>query len=146
MTVQEFITNYKIDKDVMKHVKTKYIPYLKKVAVCQKIVKTTSYVDDKFMIDTPARIMFGLLSKVKLYTDIDVDFSKADEEFDALTESGMMDKIMGCIPDEEIARFNAILTMVADDFMINERSVTSYLDHKIGTLTQSLGSIEEASN
>ena len=43
MTTQEFIDSYKLNKDLMKHIKQNYVPYLEKIARCEKIVNIKSY-------------------------------------------------------------------------------------------------------
>lgn len=135
MTVKEFLMNYEKTHDIEKHVIKKYIPYAKKVSMCDRIVRSTSYetIADKqvFKINTPARQELFLLNMVDLYTDIDINWENSLSDFDVLSEKELLGAIIKAIPESEITLFSSILEMCLDDLMTNTRDLVSYIDGKL---------------
>lgn len=140
MTTQEFIDSYKLNKDLVKHIKQDYIPYLEKVTRCEKIITVTSYneITHLYHRNTPVQTLFLTLTLIDLYTDIDIDFENPASEYDILEKDGYIEKIMSCVPGRELSQFQAIFTMVNDDLAINERSLVSFFENKLDTINQIL--------
>ena len=147
MTVKEFLINYEKTHDIEKHVIKKYIPYAKKVSMCDRIVRSTSYetIADKqvFKINTPARQELFLLNMVDLYTDIDINWENNLSDFDVLSEKELLGAIIKAIPESEITLFSSILEMCLDDLMTNTRDLVSYIDSKLTAIDMVSNSILE---
>lgn len=147
MTVYEFIAELNKTSDdakeafIKKHIVTDYIPYEKKIAVCEKIIENTSYenrnIDGEkvkaFKLNSCARYMYYVLWMIKLYTDIEIEFAdgKGLEVFNLLNKGGLIDIVIGMISEKETSEFKQILDMVFDDMLVNERDIVSYIDDKI---------------
>lgn len=153
MNIEKFLTQYKVnnnkDEFVKKHIVDKYIPYAEKVAHCENIVNKSSYinVDNNtkiFKVNTPVRQVIFNLTLISLYTDIDIDFSNGFKCFDSLNKEHAIPIILANIPETEFIEFSAILTMVEDDFEVNERDFISYIDTKLtalGMFTESFSNL-----
>lgn len=139
MTTTEFIESYKTNKDLIKHINAKYVPYLEKVTRCEKLINITCYDDNNnFYRKSAMQALLFTLMLIDIYTDIDIDFSNPANEYDTLEKDGHIEKIMQCIPKSEESQFRAILSMTQDDFIANERNITSFIEHKAETLVQLL--------
>lgn len=143
MTVKDFVkkcaANIDNTKIIEKHIVKQYIPYAEKQAHCENIVRKTMEVKDGditlFRQNTPARFLFFTLTLIDLYTDIDVDFGKALEEYDALAvNQGMIEAIFAAIPTAELSAFRTLEQMCMDDYMTNNRNLVSFFETKIGSI------------
>lgn len=136
MTTKEFIEKYEAlaDKDkeqfLIEAKTVDYIPYEKKVAHCEKIVKTsTTNAEGKFWSNTPLQYVLFSLTLVDLYTDITIDFDNTLAEFNLLNEKRVIENIRYIIPSREMTEFETILKMVIDDQLENLRSLAGYMDN-----------------
>lgn len=144
MTLKEFIGYYKIAKDKKteceKRVqKDKYVPFLSKIAECENIVRVTMEKDDAFVQNTPGRFIFFNMTLIKTYTDIEFDMENGlqlTESYDALNECGAVETLINCMPVHELKEFKTILDMCVDDYMVNHRDLTSYIDKKLNGLVE----------
>jgi hypothetical protein len=141
MTVKEFLDKYNEARDKVEFVSSSfkkiYIPYATKVSDCERIIKTTNYTNTEpnlYKTNTPSRKMLFLLTLINRYTDIDIDFTNALEEYDMLCSIDL-DKIYGCFAETEyeLQRYEEILSDMTDDFYDNERSMIGYLDTKLAS-------------
>ena len=153
MTLEKFIAQYKVASDKEKfleeRIKVKYIPYNEKIVLCKAVVKNTMHttINNKeiFLLDSPGEFLFFHLMLIKKYTDIDIDMKDNPlVVYDSLDELGLIDALIGSIPDSEYIKFKTILDMVKDDTYENERSLVSFLETKIDALTVSIDSISGA--
>jgi hypothetical protein len=144
MTLKEFIGYYKIAKDKKaeceKRVqKNKYVPFLSKIAECENIVRVTMEKDDSFVQNTPGRFIFFNMTLIKTYTDIEFDMENGlqlTESYDTLNECGAIETLINCMPVHELKEFKTILDMCVDDYMVNHRDLTSYIDKKLNGLVE----------
>ena len=135
MTVKEFIREYKTEKKFLKkHIVKSYMPYVEKKALINGIINASSYVEVAgkkiYKRDTPTMMFIFTLKLVESYTDIAIDVSSVNEEYDALLSSGAMDDILSNIPESEINILKGLLDMVRDDLEYNTRSLVSFLEAK----------------
>lgn len=135
MTVKEFIREYKTEKKFLKkHIVKSYMPYVEKKALINGIINASSYVEvagkKTYKRDTPTMMFIFTLKLVESYTDIAIDVSSVNEEYDALLSSGAMDDILSNIPESEINILKGLLDMVRDDLEYNTRSLVSFLETK----------------
>lgn len=146
MTIYNFIKEYKQitrteNKDIFikNHIKNTYVGIDKKINICNKIVKSANYIDIEgqklYRSSSVVEFVLFELSIISLYTDIEVDFSnEIQNQFDALDELDLIDKITGFIDEKEYQKMKTILNMVKSDLYENERSLAGYMDKKIGFL------------
>ena len=147
MKVQEFINQYKVygDDFIAKRIITKYVPWTKKVAEAQEIINKTMYNDVNgnkiFWANTPLQFFWFMCRLIYCYTDIEMDYEgKISEDYDALNELGLINKIVAAIPEAEYAEFKTILSMTADDEFTNVRSIPSYFDTKLEAISMLMNS------
>lgn len=134
MTVKEFIENgCKADTLNVKE----YIPYLEKVTRAETLVKKTSFDDNgDLKLNTPAKYMFHTLTIVDMYTDIDVDFTNAPEEYDLLRKSNIdTTVIFNAIPKNELEEFDMLVDMIAKDLVFNVGTPQAYISRQVERFT-----------
>jgi len=148
MKVQEFINQYKVygDDFIVKHIVTKYVPWTAKVAEAQEIINKTTYKEVNgnkiFWANTPLQFFWFMCRLIHLYTDIEMDYEgKIADDYDALNELGLINKIVAAIPETEYAEFKTVLSMCTDDEFTNVRSIPSYLDTKLEALSMLTNSL-----
>lgn len=147
MKIKEFVEKYNgfnndtlKDKFVKEIVKDEYIPYTKKVTICESIVKNTTkrvVSDGKkdkeiFYLDSANRYLLFQMKLIQFYTDL--EFSEgidAIKEFELLDQYGLNDLIIAEIPEREYTNFKVILDMKTDDASINENNFIQYIDTKL---------------
>lgn len=126
-----------------------YVPFEMKVTICEKIVDSTYYQTEmkngievkKLHINSPAQYMGYYLWIVKEYTRIDIDFKNSLEEFNLLNKNGLLDVIVGYIPEGELKEFRMLLDMVASDAMANEYETHAFISNQIERFGQLIGTI-----
>lgn len=154
MNVEKFVKDYSKSQNkegfLKKRFVNTYVDYNRKITLCTNVLRTTLFQKVKVSVDkeievfkqnTPATAMLFSLTLVNEYTDIDVDFKNALNEFDMLEKEGLVDLLVNSIPRLEHDKFQTILNMVRDDIYENERSLIGYLDSKLTATELGLGSI-----
>lgn len=145
MTIEQFILIYKtksekdVDNYIKDHIVNKYIPYNQKIVVCTSIIDNTMYEEVNnvkiYKQNTPSRYLFFTLQLIKLYTDLEINFSDNPLEiYDKLNECGLIDRIISLLPQSEYIEFNTIMDMIIDDRVANERDLVSFIESKIDLL------------
>ena len=140
ITVDMFVKTYKANakaKDktfeefINKHITTKYISYINKVAYCDSIVKATCHIKDGdreiIKVNSPNRYMFFTMKLIQLYTDININDDNVVGDYDSLNEIGAINVLMAAIPESEYTEFSTLLNMRMDDFYDNEYSINALL-------------------
>lgn len=141
MTVKDFIEGYKKSDDKEKymrdHIVNNYVSYAVKIDECRQIVELSNYkeINKKMVLfkNSPMRYLFFIIKLLTYYTDISIKNNIIDS-FDALNELGLIDIIVASIPETEFNEWNTVLSMCDDDFEINIRSITSYIDTKLESI------------
>lgn len=148
MRVEEFVRLFKETGDkerfCEKHIVKKYMPFINKLAECNRVVQSTMSVLSEdgvpiFNQKTPARFLIFHMTLLKYYTDLEID-EKSDEhtfidDYDALNEIGAFDLLISKLPEHEYKEFSTILSMTVDDYLANNRTMISYLDNLMGLLS-----------
>lgn len=155
-TVENFCKKYNetnIEKSkealIEKVMNPHYVSYEMKITICEKIIENSYYKKEekdgiktrKLHINSPAEYMLYCLYLVKQYTNIEVDFSKALEEFNLLNECGLIDIIYKNIPEKEVKEFRKILDMVESDVMMNEYETHAFISNQVERFGELFGSI-----
>ncbi len=139
MTVNELIEKYNEAKktnrkyDFSKHIKNTYLPYSRKIAIAKRALRATSFKEvghfEFYEQDTPIMMLLFTVALIEEYTDI--EFEHTDNysiEYDMLAASGVLEGIIAAIPEKEMDICDGIRKMVKDDFMVNTRSLVSFLE------------------
>lgn len=152
MTIVEFVTEYKKiatesakEKFFKSHIKTEYIGYAEKLALCEKIIDRSMYKiineEKVFFINTPSRYMLFILSIVDMYMDIELQWDKIMIDFDIIEKNKIGSLLLDYVEDCKVLQ--TILKMMVDDKIDSERNIINYIDTKIKALKLVLDSSEE---
>ena len=141
MKINEFVDSYNKANDERKMgvveniiVKNKYVPFSEKMAICNGIIESTMFNPSdksKFFINSNMRHFLLMLNLVKLYTDLEIDFTdeNLNEQYDLLNKDGKLALIYSNIDNKETLEFNMILENSINDFMENNRDIIAFLEN-----------------
>lgn len=163
MTVKEFIGKYNTAKKVPngpatfleQSLKTKYVPYLTKKVICQKIVDATYYITERneagvivnrrFHIDSANAYLLFITRLIATYYDIELSDNIA-EDYDLLNQACLIvpedddsPSLITGIPMTEYEEFKMLLDMAKSDASINEYEPGAYISNRINNLGIVLG-------
>lgn len=155
MNCQQFIDEYKAIKEddkkqeyLQNRIVNTYVNYQQKLADIENIVDVGNHVtifdpDDpgklttKFKRNSP--VMYLLLRRflIQEYTDIELpeEGETGIEDINLLESEGLMDALIYCIPEIEVARYNDLLSMANNDIYMNERDIASFMESKISAMS-----------
>lgn len=152
MRIETFVRLYNAKRtneekmDVVKeHMTNKHVSFSDKINYADIIAKQCYYQKEKdtngverevFKQNSAAKYMFYSLTVVKLYTDLDVDFKKALDQFEMLNGE-ILDSIIDLVNQRELKEFQMILDFACDDIMVNEYELHSFIGKEVerfGTL------------
>lgn len=127
-----------------------YIPFIKKDALADKLVDVSTYVfedykkedgtigrrkTDKIKVNSTAQYLLFCRLVIENYTNLTVETEGFYEEYDALKECGLLDKLMvstetrpSLIPMDEIAELRAIIDFKQKDLLFNKTEIHNYVD------------------
>lgn len=146
MKVDEFIKKYNSAKDkkdfLNKCIVKQYIPYHKKIADCDAVLKATIESDGMFKINTPAQFMIFTIQIITRYTEIEKEENILDM-FEKLDELNLINAIISSIPEREFNSYNTIFSMIQNDYMENNRDIVSFFETKIKAIGLSLDTLLE---
>lgn len=157
-TVKEFCKKYnKLNEALTKNdfikqvINPVYIPYENKITICNNIINISYYIKTekngneikKIYINSPSKHMLYLLNLVKHYTTIEIDFTKALENFNLLNECGFLDDFINYIPEKEVREFEMILNMVENDVIKNEYETNAYISNQVEKFGEIFGHVVE---
>lgn len=157
ITIKEFVENYNKRPEQTKenYIKdnlkiTRYVPFVKKDALAQKLVNISTYKYEDYVkedgtisrrktdtIQVNSTVQYLLFCRLVIenYTNLTVETEGFHEEYDALKECGLLDKLMvstearpSLIPIDEITELRAILDMKQKDEIFNKTEVHNYVD------------------
>lgn len=146
MRIETFVRLYntkKTDEEridlVKERMNGKHVSFSDKVNHADIIAKQCYYQKEKdangverevFKQNSAAKYMFYSLTVVKLYTDLDVDFKKALEQFEMLNGE-ILDDIMNLVDQRELKEFQMILDFACDDIITNEYELHSFIRKEV---------------
>ena len=157
ITIKEFCEQYKSRVPQMQEtyikenlVITPYVPFIKKDALADKLVDVSTYVfedytkedgtigrrkTEKIKVNSTVQYLLFCRVIIENYTNLAVETEGFFEEYDALKECGLLDKLMistetrpSLIPMDEIAEFRAIIDMKTKDEIFNKTEVHNYVN------------------
>ena len=148
MTIKEFCTEYnkRVPQMQETYIKdnlkiTKYLSFIKKDALADKLVDISTYIfedyekedgtigrrkTNKIKVNSTAQYLLFCRLVIENYTNLVVETEGFFEEYDALKECGLLDKLMistetrpSLIPMDEIAELRSLISMKQSDIMTN---------------------------
>lgn len=157
ITIKEFCEQYKSRVPQMKEdyikdnlVITSYVPFIKKDALADKLVDVSTYVfedctkedgtigrrkTDKIRVNSTVQYLLFCRLVIENYTNLTVETEGFFEEYDALKECGLLDKLMistetrpSLIPMDEIAELRSLVSMKQGDIMTNYCEPHNYVN------------------
>ena len=141
MTVKEFVelaSNKRMDVAGIK----KYVNYGEKYDIAKRLVTATCFDENNnIKLNSPSQYMLYRLSLVNTWTAIDVDFTHGIEEFDILSQNGILDDIIKKIPEKEIKEFDMLVKLIQSDLLYNTATHQAYISsqvEKFATLTNTV--------
>ena len=156
MNVEFFIKQIAMNKDKDAYLKQRltrsYIPYEEKIARCEQIVNISSYIEidgqKVYRVNTPIRLVLTSLTLINEYTDLNIRFEDDSflKDYNILEEQGLIEELLGQIPEREYRTWMTLLQMINDDKQENERSLIAYFDTKLTALQQTLNATVDAVN
>lgn len=155
MTVKEFVDGYNKTSENLKtrYIKEKleikdYISFSDKCSLVDRIVSSTIYEHDingnitnNIHVDSLLRFMIFTLEMVNTYTNIDINFTEALNEYDLLDSNGLFELFIGesgIIPFNEYNKMQTMLNMKLNDVLQNRLSTHAFVQDQVtrfGTLT-----------
>lgn len=154
MRIETFVKLYnskRTDEEKMDAVKeritNKHVSFSDKVNHADIIAKQCYYQKEKdangverevFKQNSAAKYMFYSLTVVKLYTDLDVDFKKALEQFEMLNGE-ILDIVIGLVNKRELKEFQMLLDFACDDIMVNEYEPHAFVKNEVERLGALIG-------
>ena len=117
-----------------------YIGYGTKLIYINKILDNSCYDKDKNIhVDSCKRYLLYVQALIMAYTNIKIDVSDAIADYDRLESSGLLETILGMIPEHELQYFDTMLQMKLDDLMTNNYDIHAYIDKKLKDFYPHLG-------
>ena len=168
ITIKEFVAEYKRRILQMQEaylnenlIITPYVSFIKKDALAQKLVDISTYKyedytkedgtigrrkTDKISINSTVQYLLFCRLIVENYTNLIVETEGFFEEYDALKECGLLDKLMvstetrpSLIPMDEIAELRSLVSMKQSDVMTNYATPQAYISNQVERISTILG-------
>lgn len=166
ITIKQFVTEYKnrvpqLQETYIKEnlVITPYLPFVRKDALADILVKRSTYEyenytkedgtvgsrpTDKIKVNSVVQYILFCRVIIENYTNLTVETEGFFEEYDALKECGLLDKLMistetrpSLIPMDEITGLRVIIDMKQKDEIFNKTEVHNY----VNSLVERFGNI-----
>lgn len=89
-------------------------------AICDQIVASSYFaIDGQFKADSCKKYLMYVSALLNTYTNIKFDENDALGDFNLLQRYGLVDIIIGYIPESQITVFDSVLNMKTNDLMTN---------------------------
>lgn len=88
--------------------------------ICDQIIASSYFTGDgQFKLDSCKKYLMYVSALLNTYTNIRFDENDALGDFNLLQRYGLVDVIIGYIPDAQVAMFDSVLNMKSNDLMTN---------------------------
>ena len=160
MKIKEFVSEYEKRTDVLKeqflknNLKiTSYVPFVKKDALAEKLIDVSTYAfenytkedgsigrrkTDKIRVNSTIQYLLFCRLVIENYTNLTVETEGFFEEYDALKQSGLLDKLMigtkteePLISMDEISELRALVDFKQRDIMTNYATPQAYISNQV---------------
>ena len=161
MYIKEFVEKYnaiataRLKEDYLNdnlHIKT-YLPFLRKDAIATVLVDRSTYKfesytkedgtigskkTDEIKVNSVAQYLLFCRVVIENYTNLEVETDSFYEEYDALKQCGLLDKLMvgsenvpPMIPADEIGELRMLTDMKQKDEIFNRTEIHNYITEQI---------------
>ena len=161
MYIKEFVEKYnaiatdRLKEDYLNdnlHIKT-YLPFLRKDAIATVLVDRSTYKfesytkedgtigskkTDEIKVNSVAQYLLFCRVVIENYTNLEVETDSFFEEYDALKQCGLLDKLMvgsenvpPMIPTDEIGELRMLTDMKQKDEIFNRTEIHNYITEQI---------------
>ena len=161
MKIKDFVERYnaiatdRLKEDYLKdnlHIKT-YLPFLRKDAIATVLVDRSTYKfepytkedgtigskkTDEIKVNSVAQYLLFCRVVIENYTNLEVETDSFYEEYDALKQCGLLDKLMvgsenvpPMIPADEIGELRMLTDMKQKDEIFNHTEIHNYITEQI---------------
>ncbi len=131
-----------------------YLPFITKDILATNLVNQTSYVyetyidesgkekkrkTDKIKLNSTAQYLLFCRLVIENYTNLEKETAGFFEEYDALKQCGLLDKLMGensILPMDDIAELKTIIDMHQKDVIFNESTTQAFIGKQIDKFKQ----------
>lgn len=148
MDIKEFVENYNKHANELKDnffseniTIRNYIPFIEKLNLAEKLIKVTT--SDKnnncLKINSPSQYLLFCRIIIEQYTDLKIRTEGFYEEYDLLKQSGILNKIIASIPEEEIKELKMIVDMVQNDIITNNNNPYVFINNQVERFTTITG-------
>ena len=170
MTIKNFVNEYTKRADQLKeqYLKenlkiTSYVPFLRKDAIAQVIVDRSTYKyenytkedgtignrkTDKIQINSITQYILFCRVLIENYTNLEIETKEFVEEYDALKECGLLDKLMvgnenvpPMIPVSEISELRTLIDMKQKDELTNRCEIHNFISGQVARFGELIGII-----
>ena len=168
MTIKNFVNEYTKRADQLKeqYLKenlkiTSYVPFLRKDAIAQVIVDRSTYKyenytkedgtignrkTDKIQINSITQYILFCRVLIENYTNLEIETKEFVEEYDALKECGLLDKLMvgnenvpPMIPVSEISELRTLIDMKQKDELTNRCEIHNFISGQVTRFGELIG-------
>ena len=161
MYIKEFVEKYnaiatdRLKEDYLNdnlHIKT-YLPFLKKDAIARVLVDRSTYKyenytkedgtigsrkTDEIKVNSVVQYLLFCRVVIENYTDLEVETEGFFEEYDALKQSGLLDKLMvgsenvpPMIPISEISELRTLIDLKQKDELTNRCEIHNFISDQV---------------
>ena len=108
-----------------------YVTYANKMLFADSILKNCYFNGDKIQINSCNKYLLYIYALLKYWTNIDINEKDLMNQYDLLDKNGLIEKLIGLIPEKEVASFSTILEMKENDILANKCNVNITMHNKI---------------
>lgn len=131
ITIKNYVSFLTKEVSARQIISTAHFSYPKGIDIKNKTEEELKMIEQIPTINHSRQYLLSAIMLIDLYTNIELDFSKAVYQYDTLAEHGVIDYIVSNIPDSEIKEFNMIINNEYDAFYQKYFSIRTYIDEKI---------------
>ena len=145
MTVKEFCSKYnnivssKLKESFVKDNLeiTTYLPVINKMTLAESLAKISALDHNTGNINLKSDInyLFFCRAIIENYTNLKIETEGFFEEYDEFNKSGIIDKIMAAIPENEVKEFKLLCDMKKNDLIFNMGTPKAYINQQIERVT-----------
>lgn len=129
-------TSTKMKEEFLKS-QIKIIPYVEygtKMFLADQIVNTSCIKNDNVHIDSCKKYVLYIYTLIKYWTNIDIKETDLLNQYDTLDKYGLVEEILGLIPEKEVVTFKSILDMKQNDLMTNKYENHAFIKEELEKL------------
>lgn len=149
ISVADFIKKYEtastfVEKDnlVRDLIDTKYVPFVIKLNIAQKIVQKYNIENDNIKTQTAMMYLAFTASVLRLYTRLDVSEISTDIDYDRLQKYRLIDRLFEFIGDD-LQEYQKVFNMCEQDFNSNYLSVPLFIQRQVNKAMNFFGKYTE---